>query len=134
MSSPGLVLMAWPHPDVRSRLLVDGVRSSGQSPRVPVSSGRTQARADRTGEGLLKPPLMPRVIRNPVDGNARSGCRGWPPKSGRCWLVIWAGQESTTAPRGTGGTQPGRIFERARRGDPVSVRAEPVKSDETAWR
>ena len=29
--------MAWPHPDVRRRLLVGGVRSSGQSPRVPVS-------------------------------------------------------------------------------------------------
>ena len=52
--------MACPHLDVRRRLLVGGVRSSGESPSGgPFHLGGRGRGEDRTGE-LLEPSLMPR--------------------------------------------------------------------------
>jgi hypothetical protein len=51
--------MACPFLDVRCRLLVGGVRSSGEAQGVPVLSGGARRGEDRTAE-LLEPSLMPR--------------------------------------------------------------------------
>ena len=67
--------MACPHPGVRCRLLVGGVRSSGESPcGGPFHPGGRGRGEDRTGE-LLEPSLMPREV-CPREMGCWSGVKG----------------------------------------------------------
>ena len=65
--------MACPHLDVRWRLLVGGVRSSGGKPkRLLVHPGGGGRGEDRTGE-LREAPLMPRQAEPRWDGMLERG-------------------------------------------------------------
>ena len=100
--------MACPHPGVRRRLLVGGVRSSGESPSGgPFHPGGRGRGEDRTGE-LLEPSLMPREA-EPREMGCWSGVQGLAAEkrqapAGHAHSV----RDEHRRPRGIEGTHPGR--------------------------
>jgi hypothetical protein len=103
---PGPCSMACPHLDVRRRLLVGGVRSSGKAEASLVLPRRRGRGEDRTGE-WLEPSLMPRDSK-PRKVDVGAGCKDWPRWSGRRRLGTPSSREEHRRPWGIEGTHPGR--------------------------
>jgi hypothetical protein len=99
--------MTCPHLDVRRRLLVGGVRSSGESP----SGGSFYPAA--AGEGKAGPANCLNPCRCLVKQTSSMECRwrgykDWPLRSGRRRPARSSGREEHRRPRGREGADPGR--------------------------
>ena len=104
--SSGLVLRAWPRPDVRRRRSRRGSKHQAKAQGRPFHPGATGERQIGRVKNLnLRPMSRYGQLRR---WDAVAEHRDWPLESGRRWLGSPLSRGEHRRPRGTGGTHPAR--------------------------